>query len=162
MARINIYTTGEYTSEQTLAGWFDPGKADIYKEGSRWNGHNHIGILSGIESSVGGEYLYRTAGGRWVRYVNARNYYNGPESYEFLTDEQARTWLISSEDNDEVIEKYFGPLEDERGPGRPEVGKPINWRPGDDLLARVDKRAKERGQSRADTLRELVEAGLSA
>ena len=45
---------------------------------------------------------------------------------------------------------------------RPEVGKPINVRFGDELLARVDVAAAERGKSRADTLRELVAQALGA
>lgn len=43
-----------------------------------------------------------------------------------------------------------------RGPGRPGVGQPINIRLGDDLLARVDAIAAERGASRAATIRALV------
>lgn len=40
--------------------------------------------------------------------------------------------------------------------GRPLVGKPINVRLGDDLLAKVDADAKASGRSRADMLREIV------
>ncbi len=159
MARVNVFSYDEFDGK-ILAGWFDPDKAEVAKEGSRWNGNNHVGVLSGIETSVGGEYLYRTAGGRWIRYVNARDYFNGPETYEFLTEDEARTWLIRSEDNDDVLQAHFGELEDERGPGRPEVGKPINVRLGDDLLTRVDAVAEKRGKSRADTIRDLIAQAL--
>lgn len=43
--------------------------------------------------------------------------------------------------------------------GRPAIGKPVNLRLGD-LLARVDAVAAERGRSRADTIRDLVEQAL--
>lgn len=45
--------------------------------------------------------------------------------------------------------------------GRPEVGKPINIRLGDDLLARVDAYATREGIKRADALRSIVDAALS-
>jgi metal-responsive CopG/Arc/MetJ family transcriptional regulator len=47
-------------------------------------------------------------------------------------------------------------MTESRRPGRPEVGHPINIRLGDDLLAKVDAAAAEAGQSRAQTIRELV------
>lgn len=50
----------------------------------------------------------------------------------------------------------------ERGPGRPEVGAPINVRLGDELLAQVDALATERGTSRAEMLRRLVVTALNA
>lgn len=158
MARINVYyTDGDGT---TRTGWFDTDAAtENTSEYKDWNGSNHIGRMSGLQA--GYEEIYRTAGGRWVRHYNGRNEYNGPEYYEFITDEQARDWLIRDGDDD-IVEKWFGELEPERGPGRPEVGKPINVRLGDELLGRVDAWAEKLGKSRADILRELVEAGLAA
>lgn len=44
--------------------------------------------------------------------------------------------------------------------GRPEVGKPINVRLGDDLLARVDAYAEVEGIKRAEAVRQLVRSGL--
>lgn len=44
--------------------------------------------------------------------------------------------------------------------GRPEVGKPINLRLGDDLLAQVDIYAVAEGIKRAEAVRRLVTAGL--
>lgn len=44
--------------------------------------------------------------------------------------------------------------------GRPEVGKPINVRLGDDLLARVDAYAAAEGIKRAEAVRRLVQRGL--
>lgn len=159
MARINVYAYDD-EGAKTLAGWFDPSKADSYLEDSRWNGQNHIGIESGIDHQLGGEWLYRTPGGRWVRNRDAKNFYNGPETYEFVTDDEARDWLLRNS-HDEAVTKWFGEIEEERGPGRPEVGKPINLRLGDDLLDRVDAEAKRRGKTRAETVRELVAAALS-
>jgi hypothetical protein len=159
MTRVNVYRHDE-TDGRILDGWFDPDKAELIKEGSRWDGNNNVGVLSDIPRGVGGEYLYRTAGGRWIRHLNARNYFNGPMTYEFITDEQAREWLVRAEQDDDVIEQYFGEVEEEHGPGRPEVGGRITTRFGDDLLARVDALANERGRSRADTIRFLVAQAL--
>lgn len=44
--------------------------------------------------------------------------------------------------------------------GRPEVGKPINIRLGDGLLARVDEYAKKADLPRAVVIRALVDNGL--
>src|SRR5262245_2349025 len=44
--------------------------------------------------------------------------------------------------------------------GRPTIGQAINWRPGDDLLAAIDERARAEGKSRADLLREIVSRAL--
>lgn len=44
--------------------------------------------------------------------------------------------------------------------GRPEIGHPINIRLGDELLSRVDAFAAREQISRAESLRQLVAAGL--
>lgn len=44
--------------------------------------------------------------------------------------------------------------------GRPEVGKPINVRLGDELLAQVDDWAEAEGIKRAEAIRLLVKHGL--
>lgn len=49
--------------------------------------------------------------------------------------------------------------EDERGPGRPEVGPATNIRLGEDLTAKVDA-AREDGESRAAAIRRLLEKSL--
>jgi hypothetical protein len=157
MTRINVYRNDEYDGK-TLDGWFDPKTATRYDSGTEWDGNNHISVITG--SQWVDEYLYRTKGGRWVLNHDATRYHNGSDDYRFITDEQARDWLLRSRINDTAVEEHFGEIEEERGPGRPEVGKPINVRLGDDLLARVDAAAAERGKSRADLLRELVAQAL--
>jgi hypothetical protein len=44
--------------------------------------------------------------------------------------------------------------------GRPEVGKPINVRLGDDLLRQVDAYAATAGIKRAEAVRQLIQRGL--
>lgn len=41
--------------------------------------------------------------------------------------------------------------------GRPEIGKPINVRLGDDLLEAVDARAERLGYSRAEVVRTILD-----
>lgn len=158
MARANIYRTDEITGEKTLEGWFNTDTARWIREDTYWDGNNMRGMMSGLQ--CGYEGLYRTAKSRWVRYYNARNEYNGPEYYEFLTDGQARDWLLRNGD-DAIAEEYFGTIEDERGPGRPEIGPAVNVRFPQDLLDRLDARAKTEGTKRAELVRRLVAAGLS-
>lgn len=156
MTRINVYDTDEYTGEKTLVGWFDPASSETFEEGTYWDGNNHRGVISGLQ--VGSECLYRTKGGRWVRHYDATSEFNGPEFYEFLTDEQARTWLLRASE-DEAVEKYFGEVEEEKGPGRPEVGPATNVRLGEELTKKVDA-AREDGESRAAAIRRLLASAL--
>lgn len=158
MARTNIYSEDEY-GEKVLEGWFDPDTCvEQIEEGRDWNGNNHIGRMSG--GQAGYERLYRTKGGRWVRYSNFTREYNGPEVYEFISDDKARDWLLRNGD-DEIVEKYWGELEEEVGPGRPEIGGRINIRIGDDLLARVDADTRP-GETRAAAIRRLLEKALDS
>lgn len=135
MSRINVYEDNGY-GHVHLAGWFDDDSADEY-----W--------------ASAGSILYRTAGGRWVRYSR--------DGYQFVNDETAQEWLIEHGPHfDEAVEKWFGAIEEERGPGRPEVGQPINVRLGDDLLAQVDAIAKADNASRAETVRTLIASAVAA
>jgi hypothetical protein len=167
--RVNVYRRPSeedpYAAEDgpALLGWFDPDKAEVINEDTRWDGNNRVGVMSGIQASVGHQCLYRTAGGRWVRYHNARNFYNGPEYYEYITDEVARNWLLSN-GSDAVVEKYFGEIEEEAGPGpgRPVEGVAINTRLRPDQIEAADEIAEAQGKKRAEVLRDLVDVGLRA
>lgn len=46
-------------------------------------------------------------------------------------------------------------------PGRPEVGRPINIRLGDELLDKVDRQARAAGITRAELIRRVVAAAMS-
>ncbi|AMW63895.1 transcriptional repressor [Mycobacterium phage GreaseLightnin] len=48
----------------------------------------------------------------------------------------------------------------QKHPGRPEVGRPVNVRLGDDLLADVDEYAAAEGIARAEAIRHLLRRGL--
>lgn len=152
--RINITTYDEDTQETGLLGWFYPEKAERFDQGTEWNGQNMVGVIS--RSEFIDEYLYRTAGGRWVLNRDAHRCNNGGDAYRFVSDAVAQDWLIRSQINDEAVEKYFGAQPEERGPGRPEVGPVVQVRFPDDLLAKVDERAKVHGVSRAMMIRRMV------
>ncbi len=157
-------------------GWFDPDKArEKIRESTWWDGNSRRGQCSGLQ--IGGAVLYRTAGGRWVLHTDGRFEHNGSSEYEWLTDEQAREWLIkSSGGNDrtlrgqvgpakearEALERYWPPLDAESGPskgGRPAIdGEQINVKFPHDLLRRID--ADRGSTSRAKWLRDMAEAAL--
>ena len=170
MTRINVYRRGdayddaEFEGGSNLLGWFNlESCTDSISEGTRWDGNNTVGVLSGLQ--IGYEKLLRTAQGRWVRYYNSVNEFNGPEYYEFLTDDEAKDWLLreGSDKAERKLEKYFGKVEEESGPnlgGRPAVGKKVEMRLDEETLARVDDRASAEGVARAEMLRRLVLAGL--
>lgn len=149
MTRITIRT-----GDGGVLGWFDPDTATEYREAREWDGSNHISVPTGQQGRH--QALYRTSGGRWVlRHYS--DWQGEMPSHEYITDGQAKDWLILNE-HDAAVEDHFGAIEDERGPGAPVTvgGKPINVRLGDDLLAKVDQRAAEAGTSRADMIRQLV------
>lgn len=151
MARVNVFDEcGE------LVGWFDRAKAEEFKEATRWDGSNHISIATG--SQWDHQALYRTAGGRWV--LNCWSQWQGrPETYRFISDDNARDWLLKNE-NDEAAERFFGEIEDERGPGRPEIGPAVTIRLPEEMIAQLDQRAEAAKVSRAEIVRRMLAEAL--
>ena len=156
MTRINVTSDGY----GHVVGWFNIDTATGYPEGTRWDGRNKISLATGASSEH--QYLYHTAGGRWV--VNHWSQWQGvPESYRFVTDEEAREWLIRCEYPAAEVEAATGvPVESERGPGRPEIGPAFSVRFPADLLARVDAAAEAAHVSRAGWLREVAERAVAS
>ena len=151
MARVNVFDEcGE------LEGWFDEAKAEEFKEATRWDGSNHISIATG--SQWDHQVLYRTKGGRWV--LHSWSQWQGrPETYRFVSDDKAREWLLKNE-HDEAVEKYFGEIEEERGPGRPEIGPVIQVRLPEEMTAQLDALAERDGVPRAEVIRRLLGEAL--
>lgn len=158
MTRVNVYARTDEYSEGTpeLLGWFDMQAAERFDSGTHWDGSNSISIITG--SQWVDEYLFRTKGGQWVLNHDASRYRNGPDTYVFITADEARDWLIRSENNDAAVERLFGelPEEEDRRVGRPEIGGAVHIRFGDDLLAMVDEYARQRSISRAEAIRRLT------
>lgn len=151
MARVNIFD-----EHRQLEGWFDDSKAERFEEATRWDGNNHISIATG--SQWDHEQLYRTVGGRWV--LHRWSQWQGrPETYRFLTDKEAETWLLANEE-DEAVERFFGVIEDERGPGRPEIGPEVYTRLPQEVIEQLDAAAKVADVSRAEIIRRLLERAL--
>jgi hypothetical protein len=136
MTRINITERDEYTGRIKVTGWFDDSTGERFGEDTRWDGSNHISVNTG--SQWDHEELYRTAGGRWVRHEWSQRQ-GAQDRYAFVSDEQAREWLIVNEEDDETMARLFGaPLEPERGPGRPEIGPSIHLNVPQALLDSID------------------------
>lgn len=162
MARINVY---DYPDEEspTLAGHFDPEKAALIREDTRWSedAGQHVSIVSGGRYTHEG--LYRTAGGRWV--LNRWSQWQGDaETYQFIDDETAKDWLERNESYGEV-ERYFGQQEEESGPpriGRPEIGGRVTTALGEERLAWIDAYAAQCGIKRAEAFRQLVDIARKA
>lgn len=149
--------------------WFDPAAArDAISEGRNWTGENWIGANSGLQTSRA--VLYLTAGGRWIENEDARSEFSGSDVYRFLTDDEAREWLVKAadarRDSDEAeaaLKRHFPDTPEEAGPnlgGRPSVGPKVEFRLEEEHLAKVDARAAKEGVKRAEMLRRLVIAGL--
>ena len=161
MARINIYDDEQ--DERQLAGWFDPDKCEEFESAERWDGSGRISVTTGARYDF--DRLYRTPGGRWVLHRWSR-WQGRPETHRFLTDDEARDWLLRSEINDGAVERYFGERADESGPaptGRPSMGDapPITVKVPAELLARIDAAAGRARIARAEWIRRACEAALS-
>ncbi len=141
--------------------WFDGDKADLIDEDTRWDGHNRVSVHTTDHAAH--EQLYRTAAGRWVlcRWSQRQTV---PTTYEQISDDQARNWLVVN-GSDDIIAKYLDTVEEERGPGRPTLGgdkpsDPVNVRLSPDLLTRVDRYADKHATSRAAAIRDLITKAL--
>jgi hypothetical protein len=155
MTRINVYTAADEYEGPALAGWFDPDSADKIEGRREWDGQNMADVHVGANR---GQILYRTKGGRWVLH-NWSSWTNEADSYQFIGDEGAKQWLLINE-SDAEVERWFGEIEEEKGPGRPEVGPATNVRLGDDLTGKVDA-ARIEGESRAAAIRRLLADALA-
>ena len=159
MNRITIHD-----ADGVRLGYFDLDAAThILEEESYWDGSNHRGKVSGLQTTRSD--LYRTKGGRWVEHCDARREFNGPDRWSFLTDDEARDWVIKSggDEAESVLAEHFPDAPDESGPslgGRPTVGPKVETRLAEEDIEKVDQRAKEEGVSRAEMLRRLIVAGL--
>jgi hypothetical protein len=116
MSRVNIFGEGG-----ELRGWFDPATSLSFEEDTEWDGNNHISVATG--SQFDHEVLYRTEGKRWVVHWFSQ-WQGNRDTYRYLTDEQAREWLLKN-NGDEAVEKFFGPIEAESGPQR--LGDTEQW-----------------------------------
>lgn len=162
MTRINVFSN----DGAARLGWFDLDTAEVVQiEGTQWDGHNMRGVISGLQTTTAA--LYRTKGGRWVENVDARRE-GGTETWRFLTDTQARNWIIASgaDDAEDNLAKWFPETPDEEGPapqgGRPAIGPTINVAYPRDLLDKIEAAAKEAGMSRAAWLRKVAEDAVSS
>jgi hypothetical protein len=147
--------------------WFDPEAARlVVEEDTYWDGNNRRGNVSGLQ--CGQSTLYLTQGGRWLENTDATREFNGGDRYTFLTEDEARDWLVKSGDStaNAVLEQHFPDTPEEQGPplalGRKRIGPKVEFNLPDSVLAAVDERAKTKGIPRAEMLRQAVEAWLTA
>ena len=156
MSKEKVIRENVFDDEGNFIGWFDRAKAEKFEEATRWDGNNHISIATG--SQWDHEALYRTAGGRWVLHFWSQ-WEGRPERYRFIDSDEAREWLLLNEE-DEAVERLFGEIEDEVGPGRPEIGPPILVHLPAEMTARLDGLAERDGVPRAEVIRRLLGEAL--
>lgn len=159
MNRVNVYRIDD-ESGRRFDGYFDLDAAtEIIKEDTRFDGNNNVSVHN--IDRFAHQRLIRTARGRWV--LDHWSQYEGDQGLvSYLTDDQARDWLLVNGD-DEIVARYFGEQPDERGPGRPSIGgKLAPTDLGDELLARVETEATQDGTTRAATVRALLAEALDA
>ena len=156
MARINIIDEhGQHT------GHFNPDRAELFDEGTYWDGNNNVSRNSRVQH--GHERLYRTLGGKWVLHTWSE-WESVRDAYRYIEPEQALAWLVASEEHGEAIAKHFGEQPDESDvrPGRPAIEGP-EWKVkfSSALAEGVDAAADAANISRAEWIRRACEAALS-
>jgi len=152
MSRQNIFDR-----DRRLIGWFNPEKAEVFEEDVEWDGSNRISVNTGTQWDH--ETLYRTATGRWIL-CHWSQWQGSRDWWEYLDEEAARLWLLKNK-YDEEAKRYFGEIEEERGPGRPEIGPTVQIRLPEEMLARLDAEAQRTGEKRAEIIRRFVADGLA-
>lgn len=150
-----IYVT-QPDADPQRAGFFTKESATYWRGDKKWDGHNLVDVNTSDQNR--GQGIYRTAQGRWV--LHSWSSWDGEEpTYRYVEDADARDWLLFN-DAEDAVREHFGEPEDERGPGRPEIGAPVQVRLGD-LLPQVDAWATQNGVKRAEAVRRLVATALS-
>lgn len=120
MEWVSVYWYPEDGSE-ALAGGFDRDKAKFFGEDYDVDhSGNYISKATGQQCEH--EELILTDGGRWVKHSWSRWQGSPPASYEFITDDEARTWL-TAQNKHKTLQKYFGREPEESGP--PVTGRRI-------------------------------------
>jgi len=163
MERITVYSVDDHGNSRRL-GWFDLATADLVAtEGVRYAHGNRYGLVSGMQTNKA--HLYRTKGGKWVEHADRRSEHDGPDDWTFLTDEQAREWLVKAE-AEEPLAKWFPDTPEESAPnpkgGRPAIGGPaVNVQYPLDLLKKIDAAAAKAKMSRGAWLRKVAEEAVA-
>jgi len=88
--------------------WFDPTKAECFKEDTRWNGSNHISVATGTQFEH--EELYRTRKGLWILHEWSQWQGSTPR-YRIVDDSCAQQWLIDQNHGDVADRLFPGVLE---------------------------------------------------
>ena len=114
-------------AQPTRVGWFDTGTAD------HW------------EHPTTTSRCWLTPSGRWV-------YTAAHRLAEYLTDDEARAWLISNGHAQVAADRIDNPP----GPGRPTIGPVVKTRVPEQVLAGLDAMARAAGVARADLVRTLL------
>lgn len=144
MSRISVMAADPYGDDPPrLVGWFESTKADRWSDWSRDRDR--------------GQAVIRTAAGRWVM-QDWSNWQGEADTYRFITPDEAREWLLVN-DFDDVVRERLGDIEEEAGPGRPEIGNPVTARLGN-LLPALETWASEHHLTRSDALRQLLATAL--
>lgn len=151
MDRTNILA--EHAPAAKVVGWFD------YDKAARWDDRDFNG--NGSHGTGRGTGVVLTAGGKWLS-LHWTSWQGEEWTHVYIGDDEARDWLIANHE-DAAVAEHFGELaeEEDRRPGRPEIGGRITTALGGEL-AKVDAYAELHEITRAEAVRRLISEGLNA
>jgi len=72
-------------------GWFDVDRAERWDEGTRWDGNNHVSLVTGCQWEH--ERLYRSAKGAWIVYRWSQ-WQGSRDSYRTIEPAEACDWFV--------------------------------------------------------------------
>lgn len=105
MSRVSIFTE----EGQSTGKWFDKDKAQKWKEGTWWDGRNHVSKSTG--SQFYHEEIFKTKTGKWVL-CSWSNYQGTTETYIEISKEEAAEWFIKNEvDHPKALNDLVGQAE---------------------------------------------------
>lgn len=72
--------------------WFDLEKSEVYKEETRWDGHNWISVAT--DNQFHHERIHKTAMGKWV--LNKWSDFQGTkQTYEVIDESEVVVWFLN-------------------------------------------------------------------
>jgi hypothetical protein len=88
--------------------WFDVDKAEVFKEATIWDGHNHVSAIAGEKFAH--QELYRTAGKQWILHTWSQ-WQGVRDTWTEISKEDAAKWLVICDEEHADVQDDIAKLE---------------------------------------------------
>lgn len=86
---------------------------------------------------------------------------SGPDTWTFVDAGDALDWMVRAGIPEEELKGAFPDVEDERGPGRPQIGRPRKVTLSDEMWAALQEQAQRHGTTPSDLIRQAITTFLT-